>query len=48
MTAPVHAVVDGGLDDALALGVLTGLRIPLAQVVASEGSLGVRATAAVS
>ena len=48
MTAPVHAVVDGGLDDALALGVLTGLRTPLAQVVANEGSLGVRATAAVT
>jgi inosine-uridine nucleoside N-ribohydrolase len=48
VTAPVHAVVDGGLDDALALGVLTGLRTPLAQVVANEGSLGVRATAAVT
>lgn len=48
MTAPVHAVVDGGLDDALALGVLTGLRVPLAQVVANEGSLGVRATAGIT
>jgi pyrimidine-specific ribonucleoside hydrolase len=48
VTAPVHAVVDGGLDDALALGVLTGLKVPLAQVVANEGSLGVRATALVT
>jgi pyrimidine-specific ribonucleoside hydrolase len=48
VTASVHAVVDGGLDDALALGVLTGLKVPLAQVVANEGSLGVRATALVT
>jgi inosine-uridine nucleoside N-ribohydrolase len=41
----VHAVVDGGLDDALALSVLTGLGVPLAQVVATEGSVSLLTTA---
>jgi len=39
MTEAVHAIVDGGLDDALALAVLVGLDVPLAQVVATEGSV---------
>jgi pyrimidine-specific ribonucleoside hydrolase len=39
MTEAVHAIVDGGLDDALALAVLVGLGVPLAQVVATEGSV---------
>jgi len=38
MNKPVHVIVDGGLDDALALAVLVGLDIPLAQVIATEGS----------
>jgi pyrimidine-specific ribonucleoside hydrolase len=46
MGASVHAVVDGGLDDALALGVLFGLKVPIAQVIATEGSLDLRTTAA--
>jgi pyrimidine-specific ribonucleoside hydrolase len=45
METPVHAVVDGGLDDALALCVLVALKIPLAQVIATEGSLDLMTTA---
>jgi inosine-uridine nucleoside N-ribohydrolase len=42
---PVHVVVDGGLDDALALAVLVGLGVPLSQVVATEGSVDLVTTA---
>jgi inosine-uridine nucleoside N-ribohydrolase len=45
-SAPVTVLVDAGLDDAVALCVLTGLGVPLAQVVATEGSLGLLITAA--
>jgi pyrimidine-specific ribonucleoside hydrolase len=48
MRTPVHVIVDGGLDDALALGVLFGLRVPIAQVIATEGSLALETTAAVT
>jgi pyrimidine-specific ribonucleoside hydrolase len=41
----VHAVVDGGLDDALALAVLVALEVPLVQVVATEGSMDLLTTA---
>ena len=45
MTKPVHVIVDGGLDDALALAVLVGLNVPLSQVVATEGSVDLMTTA---
>ncbi len=38
-------IVDGGLDDALALAVLVGLRVPLSQVIATEGSVDLATTA---
>ena len=38
-------VVDGGIDDALALGVVLGLGMPVAQVVATEGSVDLTTTA---
>ncbi|HEY7948277.1 MAG TPA: nucleoside hydrolase, partial [Acidimicrobiales bacterium] len=41
----VHAIVDGGLDDAVALAVLIGLEVPLAQVIATEGSMDLATTA---
>lgn len=41
----MHVVVDAGLDDAVALCVLTGLGVPLAQVVATEGSVSLPVTA---
>jgi inosine-uridine nucleoside N-ribohydrolase len=40
-----HAIVDGGLDDALALAVLVGLNVPLSQVIATEGSVDLATTA---
>ena len=46
MDVPVHVVVDGGLDDALALAVLVALEVPLAQVIATEGSVDRLTTAA--
>jgi pyrimidine-specific ribonucleoside hydrolase len=42
----VHAVVDGGVDDALALAVLVGCGVPIAQVVATEGACSLSVTAA--
>jgi len=42
---PVHVIVDGGLDDALALAVLVGLNIPVSQVIATEGSVDLLTTA---
>ncbi len=42
---PVHAIVDGGLDDALALSVLVGLGVPLTQVIATTGSVDLLTTA---
>jgi inosine-uridine nucleoside N-ribohydrolase len=45
MVGPVHVIVDGGLDDALALAVLAGLGVPLAQVIATEGSVDLGTTA---
>jgi pyrimidine-specific ribonucleoside hydrolase len=45
MIKPVHVIVDGGLDDALALAVLVGLNVPLSQVVATEGSVDLMTTA---
>jgi inosine-uridine nucleoside N-ribohydrolase len=44
MGAPIHVVVDGGLDDALALGVVVGLAVPMVQVVATEGSVSLATT----
>jgi pyrimidine-specific ribonucleoside hydrolase len=45
MVKPVHVIVDGGLDDALALAVLVGLNVPLSQVIATEGSVDLVTTA---
>jgi inosine-uridine nucleoside N-ribohydrolase len=45
MVGHVHLIVDGGLDDALALAVLVGLSVPLSQVIANEGSVGLATTA---
>jgi pyrimidine-specific ribonucleoside hydrolase len=45
LTEPVHVIVDGGLDDALALSVLVGLNVPMSQVVATEGSVSLLTTA---
>src|SRR5215471_11467177 len=45
MIEPVHVIVDGGLDDALALAVLVGLDVPLSQVIATEGSIDLITTA---
>jgi pyrimidine-specific ribonucleoside hydrolase len=45
MIKPVHVIVDGGLDDAVALAVLTGLNVPMAQVIATEGSRDLAITA---
>jgi len=45
MVKPVHVIVDGGLDDALALAVLIGLNVPLSQVIATEGSVDLATTA---
>jgi inosine-uridine nucleoside N-ribohydrolase len=45
MIQPVHVIVDGGLDDALALAVLVGLKVPLSQVIATEGSVDLATTA---
>jgi len=42
----LHVVVDAGIDDAVALGVLTGLGLPMAQVIATEGSVDLVTTAA--
>ena len=42
---PLHVIVDGGLDDALALSVLVGLNVPMSQVVATEGSVSLLTTA---
>jgi inosine-uridine nucleoside N-ribohydrolase len=42
---PVHVIVDGGLDDALAIAVLVGLDVPLSQVIATEGSVDLATTA---
>lgn len=44
MIKHVHVIVDGGLDDALALAVLTGLNVPLSQVIATEGSVDLATT----
>jgi inosine-uridine nucleoside N-ribohydrolase len=48
VTAPLHVVVDGGLDDALALAVLVGLDHPIEQVIATEGSIDLATTASVT
>jgi pyrimidine-specific ribonucleoside hydrolase len=45
MSDAVHVIVDGGVDDALAIAVLLGLRVPVAQVVATEGSVDLATTA---
>lgn len=45
MIEPVHVIVDGGLDDALALTVLVGLNVPVSQVIATEGSVDLVTTA---
>lgn len=45
MVKPVHVIVDGGLDDALALAVLAGLNVPVSQVIATEGSVNLATTA---
>src|ERR1700739_2189031 len=45
MVKPVHVIVDGGLDDAVALAVLVGLKVPLSQVIATEGSVDLPTTA---
>ena len=45
MAEPVHVIVDGGLDDAVALAVLVGLNVPLSQVIATEGSVDLATTA---
>jgi inosine-uridine nucleoside N-ribohydrolase len=44
-TEPLHVIVDGGLDDALALSVLVALNVPISQVVATEGSVSLLTTA---
>jgi len=41
----LHVIVDGGLDDALSLAVLAGHGVPIAQVVATEGSVARSVTA---
>ena len=48
MNDPVHVIVDSGLDDALALGVLLGMKVPFAQVIATEGSLDLMQTLSVT
>ena len=48
MAEPWHVVVDGGLDDTLALGVLVGLKVPMAQVIATEGSIDLLAAGTVT
>ncbi len=45
MIKPVHVVVDGGLDDALALAVLVGLNVAVCQFIATEGSVDLATTA---
>jgi pyrimidine-specific ribonucleoside hydrolase len=45
LTEPLHVIVDGGLDDALALSVLVGLNVAMSQVVATEGSVSLLTTA---
>jgi len=45
MAEPVHVIVDGGVDDAVALAVLLGLEVPLSQVIATEGSMDLAITA---
>jgi inosine-uridine nucleoside N-ribohydrolase len=42
---PVHVVVDGGLDGALALAALVGLNVPVSRVIATEGSVDLAITA---
>ena len=39
MSDALSVIVDGGLDDALALAVLCGSSIPIDQVIATEGSV---------
>jgi inosine-uridine nucleoside N-ribohydrolase len=48
VSAPLHVIVDGGLDDALALAVLVGLHHPIEQVIATEGSIDLVTTASVT
>lgn len=43
-SGPLTVIVDGGLDDALALGVLVGSGVALDQVIATEGSVGLEPT----
>jgi inosine-uridine nucleoside N-ribohydrolase len=45
MMKPLHVIVDGGVDDALALAVLVGLNVPISQVIATEGSVDLATTA---
>lgn len=45
MSDPLSVVVDGGLDDALALAVLVGSGVEVDQVIATEGSLSRSQTA---
>jgi len=42
---PLNVVVDGGIDDAVALAVLVGAGVELSQVVATEGSVALELTA---
>lgn len=42
---PLEVVVDGGIDDAVALAVLRGAGAVLGQVIATEGSVGLEITA---
>ncbi len=42
---PLEVVVDGGIDDAVALAVLLGAGVPIRQVVATEGSVALPITA---
>lgn len=44
-TSGLHVVVDGGIDDALALAVLIGAGVPAVQVFATEGSRPLEQTA---
>lgn len=42
---PLEVIVDGGIDDAVALAVLRGAGVLVRQVIATEGSVGLKITA---
>lgn len=45
LAAGLHVVVDGGIDDCLALAALVGAQVPIVQVIATEGSRSLEQTA---